>query len=78
VILEFQPNDMSKITNRLNKGLTSLISSLGGTFTGLKILGSLITGLNSYRLLTSSLIGKLFHFEPKFYEVSKKKKKYKD
>ena len=78
MILEFQPNDQSKVTNRLNKGLANVISSLGGTFTGLKILGSLITGLNSYRLLTSSLIGKLFHFRPKFKEEFEKKKKNKE
>ena len=57
--------------------LFDLASRLGGVFAAMRIGGVMFTSAFSYRLMMSSLIGKLFHFRPKFQIEMKKSKKNK-
>jgi hypothetical protein len=51
---------------------------MGGFFASLKGLGGVFCSIFSYKLLMSSLIGKLFYFRPRFHsELPKEKKKKK-
>ena len=51
------------MSHRKIKGFSDLISKLGGYFTGLKVLGGLLTSFNSNILFMSSLIGQLFYLK---------------
>ena len=55
------------------------LTGLGGVFTALSTAGVVFTSIFSYRLMMSSLIGKLFHFrhKPGYTDIKKKKKKKK-
>lgn len=52
----------------------NILSNLGGIFSSLKSVGFMFTAVFSYQLMMSSLIGKLFHFKPRFPQEIKKKK----
>ena len=53
------------------------LSRLGGVYSAMFTGGYMFTAAFSYKLLMSSLIGKLFHFRARFPEELKKKKKKK-
>ena len=54
------------------------LARLGGTFSSLTAVGAILSGMYAYKLYQSSLIGKLFHFTPRFpQEVPSKQKKEK-
>jgi hypothetical protein len=57
--------------------LFDALSRLGGVFAAMRSAGLMFTGIFSYRLMMSSLIGKLFHFRPRFKSEVKKVKKNK-
>jgi len=58
--------------------LIDALARLGGTFSSLVGVGAIISSMYAYKLFQSSLIGKLFHFTPRFpEEIPKKKKKKK-
>lgn len=55
-----------------------VLSTLGGLFSSLNVIGLIFTRIFSYNLMLSSIIRKLYHFKPKFEsEVKVKKKKTK-
>ena len=74
---EFQASNMNTRYSRSIFNLFDLASRLGGVFAAMRIGGVVFTSAFSYRLLMSSLIGKLFHFRPKFQMEMKKSKKAK-
>ena len=58
--------------------LRDVLSTLGGLFSSLTVIGTVFTKIFSYNLMLSSLIRKLYHFKPRFEsEVKKKKNKKK-
>jgi hypothetical protein len=57
---------MNDIYSRSIFNLFDLASRVGGVFSAMRTGGVLFTSAFSYRLMMSSLIGKLFHFRPKF------------
>jgi uncharacterized membrane protein YciS (DUF1049 family) len=68
---------MNSLYSRSAFNLFDLASRLGGVFAAMKIGGTIFTSAFSYRLMMSSLIGKLFHFRAKFDMEMKSKKKVK-
>ena len=58
--------------------LLDVLTTLGGLFSALNVIGLMFTRIFSYNLLLSSIIRKLYHFKPKFESEIKVKKKKKD
>ena len=59
--------------------LIDVLSTLGGLFSSLSIVGASLSKVFSYNLMLSSLIRKLYHFKPRFdSEIKKKKSKTQD
>ena len=58
--------------------MLDVLSTLGGLFSSLNVLGLIFTRIFSYNLMLSSIIRKLYHFKPKFETEVKIKKKKKD
>lgn len=50
------------------------LGKLGGVYSALRLGGLIFTATFSYRLMMSSLIGKLFYFRPRYRQEVKKKK----
>lgn len=57
--------------------LIDVLTTLGGLFSSLNIVGLIFTRIFSYNLMLSSIIRKLYHFKPRFESEIKKKKKKK-
>lgn len=57
--------------------LTAVLSSLGGTYSSLYLIGYAFTVLFSYNLMLSSIIGKLYYFKPRFESEKPNKQKKK-
>ena len=56
--------------------LVDVLTSLGGLFSSLSVIGASSGKVFGYNLMLSSMIRKLYHFKPRFEsEVKKKKKK---
>ena len=51
-----------------------MLTSLGGLFSSLSVLGMSFGKVFGYNLMLSSMIRKLYHFKPRFEEEVKKKK----
>ena len=58
--------------------LIDVLSTLGGLFSSLSIIGASLSKVFSYNLMLSSLIRKLYHFKPRFESEIKKKKNKKN
>ena len=54
--------------------LLDMLTSLGGLFSSLSVLGMSFGKVFGYNLMLSSMIRKLYHFKPRFEEEVKKKK----
>lgn len=50
------------------------LARIGGSFSSLTSIGAAFTAIFSYKLMQSSMIGKLFHFKPKYESEVKKNK----
>ena len=57
--------------------ILDVLTTLGGLFSSLSLVGMAFTKIFSYNLMLSSLIRKLYHFKPRFESEIKKKKKKK-
>ena len=58
--------------------MIDVLSTLGGLFASLNVVGLIFTRIFSYNLMLTSIIKKLYHFKPKFEsEVKIKKNKNK-
>lgn len=71
---EFREALVNKYYQRKVYNIYSLLAEIGGFYTALGTGGTIFTATFSYQLMMSSLIGKLFHFRPKFKAELKKKK----
>ena len=72
----FRPSQFTTEYKRSLFNIGDILGSMGGFFASLKGIGGGFTAVFAYRLLMSSLIGKLFYFRPRFNsEVKKDKKK---
>lgn len=66
------------VYSRQYPNILNALSGVGGTYSSMVAVGSILSATFSYRLLTGSLIAKLFHFKPRFAsEIVKKKRKNK-
>ena len=54
--------------------LLDVLTTLGGLFSSLNLVGLMFTRVFSYNLMLSSIIRKLYHFKPRFESEIKKKK----
>ena len=57
--------------------LLDMLTSLGGLFSSLSVIGMSTGKVFGYNLMLSSMIRKLYHFKPRFEKEIKKKKKKK-
>ena len=73
----FQASNMNTVYQRSIFNLFDALSRLGGVYSAMFTGGYMFTAAFSYKLLMSSLIGKLFHFRPRLKKKMKKKKKKK-
>lgn len=74
----FQASGVNTIYQRSIFNLFDALSRLGGVYSALFSGGLLFSNAFSYRLMMSSLMGRLFYFRPRFAsEVAKSKKKKK-
>lgn len=71
----FQASGVNTIYQRQIFNLFDALSRIGGVYSAMFTGGLLFTSAFSYRLMMSSLIGKLFHFRPKFASEVKIPKK---
>lgn len=75
---KFKASQFNTFYQRERFGFLDALTIMGGSFSSLKGVGQAFTAIFSYKLMQSSLIGKLFHFKPKFAsEIKKAKKKNK-
>lgn len=77
VTYEFQPAQENQVYQRYAYTMFDALGQLGGVQSSLMLIGFVFTALFSYRLMMSSLIGKLFYFRPRWAAEVKKKKKAK-
>jgi len=75
VVYEFKPSSENEVFQRYVFTFFDALSRLGGVYSALHIAGFMFTATFSYKLMMSSLVGKLFYFRPRFPEEVKKKKK---
>jgi hypothetical protein len=72
ITYQFVSSDSNTIFQRAVFNVFDALSRIGGVFAALRSGGLVFTALFSYKLLMSSLIGKLFYFRPKFASEVKK------
>ena len=73
----FTQSAVFKQYERTIYSLRNVLSTLGGLFSSLTVIGMAFTKVFSYNLMLSSLIRKLYYFKPRFESEVKKHKKQK-